>query len=196
MTSTSDARSPLPTFSALARQLWYLPVIRGVLGVVLGIVVLVWPSIAVLTIVTLLGVYWLIDGVLSVVDGIRRRGTPGAGWEILFGVVGAVAGLVLIIRPGMSAALLIMLAGVWAIAGGVVLAITAVAARKAVGAGWGWGVFLGLATVAFGVVLVAVPDLTATVLGIVLGIYAIVAGVLFIALGFAIRTLGKRAAPA
>lgn len=196
MTMPRDFRSAFPTFGALARQLWYLPVLRGVAAVLLGIVALVWPGVAVLTVVTLLGILWIIDGVLAVVDGFRRRGTPGAAWTIFFGVVSVLAGLVLVIRPGMSASVLVMLAGIWAVVGGIVLAISAVSARKAVGRGWGWGVALGVLTLAFGVVLLVAPGLSAVVLAIVLGIYAIVGGVLLVVVGFQIRSLGKRATDA
>lgn len=49
-------------------------------------------------------------------------------------------------------------------------------------------------TLTFGVVLVAVPDLTAVVLSVILGIYTILAGLALVVLGFTIRTLGKRVA--
>lgn len=93
---STDARTPLPTFASLAKQIWYLPVVRGVLAIVLGIVALVWPAIAIITLVTLLGIFWIIDGVLSVAGGIRRRGTAGSrwGWDVFFGIVGVIAGLV------------------------------------------------------------------------------------------------------
>src|SRR5699024_12313070 len=83
----------------LSRKIWYLPLIRGIIGVLFGILVLAWPLPTVVVAVVWLGVFWLIDGVMAVVDGVRRRGHHGAGWGIACGVVGARAGSVLIVDP-------------------------------------------------------------------------------------------------
>src|SRR5690625_6575032 len=125
----------------LGRELWYYSLIRGIIAVVFGILVLIWPLSALLVGVIWLGVFWIVDGVLAVIDGIRRRGTPGAGWEIAFGVIGVLAGLFLAIQPLEAASTLMVIAGIWAILGGLIIGLGALRARGV--PGWGWGVAMG-----------------------------------------------------
>ena len=120
----------------LGRELWYYSLIRGVVALVFGILLLVWPLSAVFVAVVWLGVFWIIDGILAVIDGVRRRGSSGAGWEIAFGVMGFLAGLFLVIHPIEAAATLVLIAGIWAIIGGLVITFGAVRDRGV--AGWGW----------------------------------------------------------
>jgi hypothetical protein len=47
--------------------------VRGVLGVAIGLVILVWPDTSLAAMVVIIGVYAIIDGVLSLVVGLSRR---------------------------------------------------------------------------------------------------------------------------
>lgn len=176
----------------LGRELWWYSLLRGLIAVVFGILVLVWPVSALLVGVIWLGVFWIIDGVLAVVDGVRRRGSAGAGWEIAFGVVGVLAGLFLVIQPLQAAGTLVLIAGIWAIIGGITIAFGALRGRGQ--PGWGWGLALAVATLLFGILIVASPGLALTTFVLFVGWYAIVAGISLVILGLRMRAVGKRAA--
>ncbi|ACQ82272.1 protein of unknown function DUF308 membrane [Beutenbergia cavernae DSM 12333] len=184
--------APAPLFSQLAGQVWYYPVIRGVLAIILGILALVWPGATVLTLVLLLGAFWVVDGIVELVDGIRWRGLPGAGWRIFFGIVSIIAGLVLLFRPGMSLDVIIIVGGIWAILGGIFIVVAAFQARPL--PGWGWTLFTGIVIAILGILLLVQPGITAAALVLTLGIWAIVVGLVLVILGFQIRSAGKRAA--
>lgn len=175
------------------RELWWYSLLRGIIAVVFGILVLVAPLSAILVGVIWLGVFWLIDGVLAVIDGVRRRGSSGAGWEIAFGVVGVLAGLFLVIQPLQAASTLVLIAGIWAIIGGITIALGAVRARGL--PGWGWGVALGVVTLLFGILMVASPSLALATFVLFVGWYAIVAGLALVVLGLRIRAVARQSAP-
>ncbi|TDE97575.1 hypothetical protein EXU48_05175 [Occultella glacieicola] len=179
--------------SALAKDVWYYAVIRGAVAIVFGILALVWPDKVLPTFVLLLGIFWAVDGVLAIVHGIRTRGTPGAGSEIFFGVLGAIAGVFLIVRPAVGTEILLIVAGVWAIIGGLILAISAVRGRRSLGAAWTLGLAFGVITLAFGIFLVAAPDVAATTFGVLLGIYALLAGIALVLIGLSVRAIGRSA---
>lgn len=182
-----------PLLGRLGRELWWYSLLRGIIAVVFGILVLVSPLSALMVGVIWLGVFWIIDGVLAVVDGVRRRGTPGAGWEIAFGVVGALAGLFLAIHPLQAASTLVLIAGIWAIIGGITIALGALRGRGM--PGWGWGVALGVITLLFGILMVASPGLALATFVLFVGWYAIVAGIALVVLGLRIRAVAKQTAP-
>ncbi|UNX54253.1 HdeD family acid-resistance protein [Georgenia sp. TF02-10] len=189
---TLPPRDPLlESFAATSRRVWYLPVIRGVLAILLGVLALVWPAATLLTLILVLGVFWLVDGVVGIVDGVRWRGEAGAGLRIVLGVLGVLAGLVLVLQPGLSAGVLVTIAGVWAVLGGVALVVVSVQARRW-GVGWGWGVAAGVVTAVFGILLIAWPGIGAATFVILLGAYALVAGIALVVHGLRIRALAKR----
>lgn len=177
----------------LGRELWYYSLIRGIIAVVFGILVLIWPLSALLVGVIWLGVFWIVDGVLAVIDGIRRRGTPGAGWEIAFGVIGVLAGLFLAIQPLEAASTLMVIAGIWAILGGLIIGLGALRARGV--PGWGWGVAMGVATLVFGILILAWPGIALATFVLFVGWYAILLGVSLVVLALRIRKLAKTAEP-
>lgn len=174
------------------RELWYYSLIRGIIALVFGILVLVSPLATVMVGVVWLGVFWIVDGVLAVVDGVRRRGSAGAGWEIAFGVIGVLAGLFLVIQPLQAATTLVLIAAIWAIIGGLTIALGSLRGRGQ--PGWGWGVAVGAITLLFGLVMVFQPGLALATFVLLVGWYAIVAGVSLVVLGLRMRAVGKRAA--
>ena len=55
---------------ALVRNWWSL-VLRGVLGVLLGVLTFAWPGITLASLVLLFGAYALIDGIVSIAGAVR-----------------------------------------------------------------------------------------------------------------------------
>ncbi len=174
----------------LGRELWWYSLARGIIAVVFGILILLWPLSAIVVGVVWLGVFWILDGALAIVDGVRRRGTRGAGWEIAFGVIGVLAGLFLAIQPLQAASTLVLIAGIWAILGGVTIGLGALQARGL--PGWGWGVAVGVVTLVFGILIVASPGVALATFVLFVGWYAIILGVSLVVLALRIRAVAKQ----
>jgi len=167
---------------------WWVLVIRGCLGVGLGIVAFVWPGITLASLVILFGAYALVDGVMAIVATVRALESHERwGAFLLEGIAGIAAGLLTMAWPAITAVWLIYLIGAWAVVTGVFEIIAAVKLRKHFAGEWLLAL-TGVASLIFGVVIMAAPLAGALVIAIWVGAYAFVFGVLLIALGFRLRT--------
>ena len=187
----------LTAFSSTAKQVWYWPVLRGVLAIVLGIVAIAWPEITAAAIIWVIGIFAVVDGIVEIVEGIRRRGTGnGTAFLVTMGVLSLAVGIVLLVWPGKTAEVLVWIIGFWAVVYGLFQVVASIDLRKVVGSGWVWGVVAGLLGIVFG--LLVLFNVTAGLVSIVwiLAIFAILWGVMLIAFGFQIRSLGKQAGTA
>ncbi|WP_126551337.1 DUF308 domain-containing protein [Dictyobacter kobayashii] len=80
---------------------WWMVMMEGVALVIVGLLLLVSPSTTTLVLVRILGWFWLIGGILSIVS-IFIDNTQW-GWKLAIGVLGLLAGLVVIQHPLWSA---------------------------------------------------------------------------------------------
>jgi uncharacterized membrane protein HdeD (DUF308 family) len=187
----------LTAFSSTAKQVWYWPVLRGVLAILFGIVALAWPDKTVAVIIWVIGIFAVVDGIVEIIEGIRRRGTgSGTAFLVTMGVLSLAVGVVLLVWPGKTAIVLTWIVGFWAVVYGLFQTVASLDLRKVPGSGWGWGVFAGLLGLVFG--LLVLFNVNAGLVSIVwiLAIFAILWGVMLIAFGVQIRSLGRQAGKA
>ena len=170
---------------AVARNWWVL-VLRGVLAMLFGFAAWAWPGRTLAVLVLLWGLYALVDGVFAVVNGLRMR-----WWSVvLFGALGILAGGYTLVRPGVTALTLLLLIGCWAIVRGLLEIVAAFQLRKEIDGEW---LFLlgGVASVAFGVMVVMSPGAGALAAAWLIGAYALVIGALLVGLGLRLRAAGR-----
>lgn len=187
---------PYFSFSELAKQVWWYPVVRGLVAVVLGVILMAFPVETVVVLVRLVGAFLVIDGVVGLVDGLRERtaAAPGWGWRVAAGAVGVLLGGALLIWPKASIAVLAAILGAWAVIGGLLAVVSALGIRRVPGSGWAWSALWGAATLAFGLVLLLAPLSGVAAIAWTVGLYAVLSGAVLVAAGFTVRALGKRAA--
>jgi uncharacterized membrane protein HdeD (DUF308 family) len=151
--------------------------VRGILAIVFGVVTLVWPSLTILALAILFGLYALVNGIDLLVDTFRGQRTGGqrAAYAIA-GIFGVLAGLITLFWPHITVLALVVLVGTWAMVTGV---LDIVAATRIPGS---WLlVVVGLLSVAAGLLVLFRPAAGAYAIALVIGIYAIIAGVLLLA---------------
>jgi uncharacterized membrane protein HdeD (DUF308 family) len=85
---------------------------------------------AVLLLSLWIGIGFIFQGVSGVVVGVSERDLPGRGWYIFAGVVSALAGLVVLVWPFDSIAVLTLAAGVWLVIIGITQIVQAFQTRK------------------------------------------------------------------
>ena len=156
---------------------WWLGLIEGVATVVIGIFLLISPGMTTLVLVQFLGFFWVISGMLSLMDLFRDQ--TMWGWKLFAGILGILAGLVVIRNPLWSAfflpVVLVIMLGIEALIQGGVKFVYAF-----LGGGM-WAIALGLLNVIIGIILLSSPVLSALALILTVGIVAIVGGCLAIA---------------
>jgi len=158
---------------------WLL--IRGIVGVLFGIVALVWPGITLLALIVLFGVYAFIDGIVNLVLGFTAPASRGRWLQVAEGVVGIVLGVVALVWPGVTLLAIVFLIAAWAIIEGVLEIVTAIQLREVLQREWLLAL-AGILSIAFGVLVVAFPGAGAIGIAWLLGVYAIAAGVVRIVL--------------
>jgi uncharacterized membrane protein HdeD (DUF308 family) len=172
---------------------WWTFVLRGIFAILFGLLTFLMPGMALLTLVFVFGFYAIADGVFNLIAAFSRTRAPDERrlptWALLIqGVLGVIAGCLAFFIPGLTALALLFLIGGWAIATGVLSIIAAVRLRKQIKGEW-LLVLSGVLSVVFGVLLFAFPGPGALAVVIWIGAYAVVFGIMLVALGFRLRKL-------
>ena len=170
----------------LARN-WGAIAIRGVAAIIFGLLTFLMPGLTLAALVLLFGAYALVDGVFSIIAAVRRRAGDPPWWALLLeGVVGIAAGIVTFALPGLTAVTLIYVIAAWAIVTGVLEVAAAVRLRRQLSGEWRL-VLSGVLSIVFGVLMMVAPGAGALAMMLWIGAYAIVFGVLLLALAFRLR---------
>jgi len=171
---------------------WWAVGLRGLLSIIFGALALVWPEIAVEALVLLFGVYVLVDGIFAIVSAIDGRGEYRQWWLVLLeGLLGVAFGVITVVWPRITAVVLLLLIAGWAIATGILQIVAAVLLRKELRGEW-LLILSGILSLVLGVLLAIQPQAGAIALVWLIGAYAILFGVLLIALAFRLRGWSKQ----
>jgi uncharacterized membrane protein HdeD (DUF308 family) len=173
---------------------WWVLLLRGIVAILFGVLTFMRPGISLASLVLLFGAYALADGVLGAWTAISHRKDRENWWVLLLeGVLGIGVGVLTLVKPGVTALVLLFYIAIWAIATGVLEIVTAVRLRKELEGEW-MLVLAGLASVAFGVLLMAAPGAGALAVLWLIGSYATLFGILFVALAFRVRGVARKIA--
>jgi uncharacterized membrane protein HdeD (DUF308 family) len=127
------AASPRPMLHALAKS-WWLVLLRGIAGILFGLLAFVWPGLTLVTLVLLYGAYALVDGAFALAAAFTGAAKPKpTWWLIVVGLLGIAAGAVTFFWPGVTALVLIFFIGGWAIAHGIFEIIGAMRTQSCLG---------------------------------------------------------------
>jgi len=166
---------------------WWALAVRGGLAILFGIVTLVWPGISLTALVLLFAAFALVDGILAIVAGVRGfRRDQRWGAFLLQGILGIAVAVLTVFWPAITALALVLLIAAWAIVTGILEIVAAVRLRREIRGEWLLAL-AGVASIAFGVLLVLNPGAGALALLWLIGAYAIVFGLLLIGLAFRLR---------
>jgi len=175
-----------PVLHALAKC-WWLLLLRGIAAVLFGLLAFIWPGLTLVTLVLLYGAFALVDGVISLAAAFTGSAKPvPTWWLVVVGLLGIAAGIVTFAWPGITAILLVLFIGAWALVHGIFEIIGAIKLRKEIDNEW-MLILGGALSVLFGLIVLIAPG--AGALGLIWAIasYSIVFGILFIALALRLR---------
>jgi uncharacterized membrane protein HdeD (DUF308 family) len=192
-TSPADLARAEGSGLGLIRLRWWMLVLRGVFGIIFGILCFVTPVAALLSLILLFGIYSFAEGVAGVAAA-WGRARDGERWIWL--AVSAVASIVLGV-----------LAFVWPVKTGFVLTIFIAAHALVTGIaflvsgirfdgehGRIWLILAGILGIVFAVLIFLNPFAGALAITWVIGGWAFAFGVALILLGFKLRSARERIA--
>src|SRR6478735_4547998 len=142
--------------SKFIKSVWWLVLLRGIFAIILGILAFIWPVGTATAFVWVFAIYAIIDGIMNIIHAISTRKTdPAWGWLLTVGIVGLIAGIVVLIWPAAAGALallvLLWIVAIWAVIDGI-FGIPA-AASLASGGAKALGIVLAVLSIVFGIVL-------------------------------------------
>ena len=169
-------------------QNWWLFTLRGVLGIIFGILALIFPGPTILSLVLLFSAYMLVDGIFGIISAVRaiRRKEDRWGLLIFEGLLDIATGVVAFLWPALTVVAFVWLIAAWAIVSGGLM--TAAGFRLNIEHGRWWLVLGGLLSLAYGVLLIITPLIGAVVFTWWLGAYAVVFGVALVIFSLKLRS--------
>ena len=185
--SPAATKARCDAMSEVLAESWWAVGLRGILGILFGLICLLTPGLAVEVFVILFAAYMLVDGVFAIVAGIKAaRNGERWGLLILEGIVDLAAGLVAVLWPAITLVALIWLIAIWAVVTGALMLAGAFSLNLDHGR-W-WLALGGIASIIFGILLVIEPLIGAVVLTLWIGAYAVVFGIFLLILAFQLHS--------
>ncbi|HJU76567.1 MAG TPA: DUF308 domain-containing protein [Sphingomicrobium sp.] len=172
---------------------WFM--VRGVLALILGVAALIFPLGALFAFTLLFAAYAFVDGIASLVSGIRGA-RAGEHWGALVfrGVTGILVGVLFLLMPMIAtvtyAYLTIALLAAWSIVAGILEVWAAIRLRKEIESEWLLGLSGAISLLlGIGILVLVMPIPAATILTAswLIAIYAFAAGVLLVVQALRLR---------
>jgi uncharacterized membrane protein HdeD (DUF308 family) len=172
-----------------AAQNWGMFVVRGVIALVFGALAFLAPAPTLAALVLAFAIYAVLDGIFAVIAGLAFP-LPSRWLLVVGGVIGVAIGVYTFMNPQVTAIALVYLIGAFAIVRGVAEVAAAFSLRSIIQNPWLLAIS-GVISVAFGALLIASPGDGAVAVLWIIGFYAVLIGVLSIAVGFRLRSVAK-----
>ena len=178
-------------FEGILSRYWWTTLFRGILWMLFGLLTLFQPGISLLTLTLLFGACALIDGIVSVASAFAGSMETERSWiQLLSGTAAVGVGLLTLFSPQITAYVLLICIAFWAIATGLIDLVAAVRLRHEM-QGEFWLGLAGLASVAFGVFVLARPGAGALSVLWAIAFYAMVLGVTLVVMAFEMRAFAR-----
>lgn len=161
---------------------WWMLTIRGIAALLFGFAALFWPGVTLYTLVLLFSAWVLVDGVVRLISGIGHLGQNAHGLlYMLLGFVEIGGGVYLLRHPGITLKTFLGVIGFLLIINGVIGAVASLAAKETA-TGKMLGLLLGIIAVLAGIFLLMEPASSGLAFTWVLGLYGLITGPMLIAM--------------
>jgi uncharacterized membrane protein HdeD (DUF308 family) len=179
--------------SILAKN-WWAFAIRGVLGILFGLIAFWHPLVTILSLVIVFAAYAISDGVFAIIAAVRAARANERWWPfVLEGIVDIAVGVLAFMWPHITVLVFIIMIAIWAVITGVLM--LSAAFRLGPDRGRWWFVLGGIASLIWGVLLFTAPENGAVVLTWWIGAYAFVFGISMLIAAFRLRSMRSSATP-
>lgn len=142
----------------------------GVLLLLCGIVVMLWPGLSLVSIAIVAGAMLLVSGIFDVVAYFRLRKTGlETGWALVNAICSIILGIMFLVHPIVTASVIPFMAGIFVLVYGIMAIAAGVGLRSyGTGAGWGWMIANGIISILCALMFMFMPAAFVIFLGIFL----------------------------
>ncbi|MDO4411947.1 HdeD family acid-resistance protein [Cutibacterium sp.] len=177
------------TLTKTWKSIWWIPLTKGILAIIAGIVAVVWSHQTMEVLVVIVGIYAIVDSIMTLINAQALRGMAGTGLMNAWGILGIIAGLVLTIHPGFSLHIIAVLIGVWLVLLGVTATGFALPLRFVTKRVWGWMLGGGIGLFVLGIVILVHPGFGVVAMSWLLAIGVLLYGAANIAIAVGVRKI-------
>ena len=162
---------------------WGGIMVRGIVALVFGLAALFMPGFTFETLVVVFAVFALIDGIVGFFVGLFSQSIA----LVLEGLLGALIGALVLMYTAQAVLIFVIVFSAWAIITGIVEIVGSFSLRKHI-ANEIWLLLTGVISVLFGLLIFINPVISVVAITYLIGIYAVIFGVFFIALAFKLKS--------
>ncbi len=137
----------------ILKSQWFL-LIGGLLFVVLGIVFIVNPIDALLSVAFYIGLIALVTGIISLSFALFNSSADGRTWRLCEGIIDVLFGLIMMTHPAFLVALIPIIIGIWVFVRGLTCLIDAFSWRRSHSQNWGSYAIIGVLLMIFGFLMI------------------------------------------
>ena len=155
---------------------WMFTGTNGFLAIVFGLVAIVFPSITLIALAIYFAFTVLIGGFVLTVGAIKVKGR-NTNWYLVFfeGLISILLGVIILLRPELSAAVFVTIIGIWAILLGAIFSVSYFR-QQVPNSGKGFFLITGILSLLFGALIIVNPFEGSRVITVLIGVYAIAYG--------------------
>jgi uncharacterized membrane protein HdeD (DUF308 family) len=169
---------------------WWVWILRGFLAIAFGLLAFFMPGLTLALLILIFGIWAFVDGISHLALALRSESVHP--WlHGLEGFIGMAVGVIVFFYPAATALALVYVIAAWALLTGMARVALAFLLRETVSREWMIGLS-GVLAAAFGLLLAWDPEAGALALSLWIGIYAVLAGLVFLGLGVRMRQVHQR----
>jgi uncharacterized membrane protein HdeD (DUF308 family) len=168
---------------------WWGPVVAGTVSALAGIAVIVWPDITLLALALIAGINLMLLSGLLIGQAIGSHDEGDHTLRIVVGIVGVIAGLIVIRRPGETLLVIVLAVGIWLVLTGILELLRGilVAGHRML------RLLAGVVDIVLGILVLSLPKLSLGTVAVLIGISFVIRGLSLVVTGF--RERGGSVAP-
>ena len=180
----------------MAKRIWAASAVRGVLFLLVGLLMALWPDLALGLIKWLLVILLAGHAAVLAIEGTQRLGdddNAGAVIRYALGAVAVVAAIALLVWPGSTIKVVLTLVAIWALVSGALGTAAAVRGRGQGKPSWDWELVIALLSMVFGLVVLVNPLDTLAAVTAGLSVFLTVSGIVLLVAALSVATARKQA---